>query len=52
MGIAPSDQWWCINGQDMLNALIRCRNGDDPDIVYLEMFINSDITDYPEENND
>jgi hypothetical protein len=52
MGKPPADQWWTINGQDMLDALIRCHNGDDPDIVYLELFVNSDVTDYGEDNDD
>jgi hypothetical protein len=52
MGKPPADQWWTINGQDMLDALIRCHNGDDPDIVYLELFVNSDVTDYGKDNDE
>jgi len=38
----PSDQWWTINGQVMLDALHRCHAGEDPDTMYLELFANSD----------
>ena len=42
----PSEQWWAINGADFMAAMRRCRDGEDPDIVYLEYVANSDTTDY------
>ena len=45
----PSDQWWSINGQVLLDALNRAHNGDDPDVVYLELFANSDTVDVKED---
>lgn len=41
----PSDQWWTINGQVILDALVRAHLGDDPETVYLELFANSEIGD-------
>lgn len=38
--------WWTISGADLLDALRRAHHGADPDIVYAEMYANSDVTDY------
>lgn len=35
--------WWCISGETLLDALRRAHNGDDPDMVYAELYANSDI---------
>lgn len=40
------DHWWCIQGHSLMYALKRVRDGDDPDVVYLELLANSDIEDY------
>ena len=42
----PSGQWWTINGADLMAAMRRCHDGEDPDLVYLEYIANSDTTDY------
>ena len=42
----PAEQWWTINGQDLMDALRRSHDGDDPGVVYLELLVNSDSTDY------
>lgn len=43
----PAEQWWTINGADILEALQRSYSGDLPDVVYLELLANSDGgTDY------
>ena len=42
----PAEQWWTLNGADFMAALRRCRDGEDPDLVYLEYIVNSDCTDY------
>lgn len=41
--------WWVINGDELLAALIRCHGGEDPDLVYLELYANSDVGE-PEED--
>lgn len=38
----PEDQWWVINGAELLAALTRAHDGDDPGIAYLELIANSD----------
>ena len=38
----PSDQWWTINGQALLDALHASHAGTRPDIVYLELIANSE----------
>lgn len=41
----PAEQWWSINGQALLDALNRAHAGDSPDVVYLELWANSDVED-------
>ena len=48
-GRPPVEQWWTINGEDLMNALRRCREGDSPAIVYMELLANSDSEDYDNE---
>jgi hypothetical protein len=48
MARPPEQQWWTINGDDLMTALWRAHEGDDPGVVYLEMFANSDAEDYGE----
>jgi len=38
----PADQWWAINGQVMLDAMHRCHEGEDPELMYLELIANSE----------
>lgn len=38
----PAEQWWTLNGADLMGALQRAHDGDDPDVVYLELLANSD----------
>lgn len=33
--------WWVINGGELLSALKRVANGDDPDLAYVELWANS-----------
>jgi len=35
--------WWTMSGRAFLDALYRVRDGEDPDMVYIEMYTNSDI---------
>lgn len=34
--------WWSISGVAILEALHRVARGDDPDVVYTELYVNSD----------
>lgn len=46
MSRPPAEQWWTINGADLMTALAAAHDGTDPDLVYLELFANGDATDY------
>jgi hypothetical protein len=35
--------WWVISGEALLDGLRRCAKGEDPDLVYAELYANSDI---------
>jgi len=35
--------WWTISGVAILEALRRVDNGEDPDMVYAELYANSQI---------
>lgn len=37
-----ADQWWVINGERLREALRRAHDGDDPDVVFLEFYVNSE----------
>lgn len=45
-GRKPEDQWWTINGESLMAALRLAHDGEDPDLVYLELYTNSDSEDY------
>lgn len=34
--------WWTISGAALLDALGRAHRGEDPDLIYAEMYANSD----------
>lgn len=34
--------WWVIHGSALLDGLRRVADGDDPDVVYAELYANSD----------
>lgn len=38
---APAEQWWVINGAEVLRALRQAQDGGDPERIYLELFANS-----------
>ncbi len=46
----PADEdrlgWWTISGAALLEALRRAHAGEDPDLVYAELYANSE-TDRP-----
>jgi len=35
--------WWAISGEVLLEALRRARAGEDPDVIYTELYANSEI---------
>lgn len=39
--------WWCLSGPSLLEALRRAHGGEDPDLVFTEMYANSDIETEP-----
>ncbi len=45
----PVNDWWVLNGEDLLGAFDRVREGDDPGVVYLELIANSEP---PEDDED
>jgi hypothetical protein len=38
--------WWCISGEALLDMLRRVQAGEDPDLVYAEEYVNSEIEDH------
>lgn len=40
-GRPPREQWWCINGQVIMEMLNRAADGENPDLLYLEAIANS-----------
>lgn len=38
--------WWTISGEDLLAALREAHDGADPDVVYAELYANSDHEHY------
>lgn len=40
--------WWAISGEALLDMLRRAHAGEDPDMVYVEEYANSDREDYSE----
>ena len=35
--------WWTLDGRDLMGMLRRAHEGDDPGVVYLEGWANSDV---------
>lgn len=35
--------WWVIEDEQLLMALRRCANGEDPDMVYTELYANTRV---------
>ena len=40
---APAEQWWVINGAELLAALTRVASGDAPSVAYLELLANAGV---------
>jgi len=50
MAPTPAEQWWAINGQVLMDSLHRCHDGENPEMMYLELIANSGTIDV--EDND
>lgn len=35
--------WWIIHGDEIMEALRQVAQGENPDIVYAELYANADI---------
>jgi hypothetical protein len=35
--------WWSISGDALLEVLRRAHDGEDPDLLYAELYANSEI---------
>ncbi len=40
--------WWTISGEALLEALKAVAEGDDPDVVYAELYANSERKEAPD----
>ena len=38
-----TETWWAISGDDLLSMLRRVAQGEDPDNVLIEAYVNSEI---------
>lgn len=41
--------WWTISGEALLAALHRAQLGEDPDMIYAELYANSTVEDHGDE---
>ena len=35
--------WWVIAGSTLLDALHRAKDGEDPELLYAELYANSEV---------
>lgn len=38
--------WWAISGEDFLAALKRAHAGENPELIYAELYANSEIENF------
>ena len=43
--------WWAISGRAMLELLRRAHHGEDPNMLYIEAYANSDVEKSEGEND-
>jgi hypothetical protein len=43
--------WWSISGETIMEMLHRAHDGEDPDMLYLELTANSETMDYGKEES-
>ena len=44
------DRWWVIHEDELIKALKRCADGEDPEIMILELTANTEPPDSEEGN--
>ena len=44
--------WWHLEGAELLAALHRAHDGDDPGVVYAELYANSDTDEFDDADTD
>jgi hypothetical protein len=37
-----TDSWWSIHGETLMESLRRAHDGEDPDLIYAELYANSE----------
>lgn len=45
----PDLGWWVISGEELLAALHRVHEGEDPDLAYAELYANSKVERHSDE---
>lgn len=35
--------WWVISGDELIAALQRAHDGEDPELLYVELYANSEV---------
>ena len=35
--------WWSISGDDLFDMLVRASRGEDPEMIYMEAYANSEV---------
>jgi len=48
----PVSVWWSISEAAILEALRRVEAGESADMVYISLYLDSDIEDVPSEGED
>jgi hypothetical protein len=43
--------WWCISGEDLLDMLRRAAAGEEADLLYAELYANSEVTELPDQGS-
>jgi hypothetical protein len=44
----PSEQWWVLNGQTLLDALRAVADGEDPNLIYMDLLLDADPRQLPD----
>jgi len=47
---AESDSWWVISASDLRSALARARDGEDVDLIEVELYANSETTQFGDDD--
>ena len=44
-GVCERPVWWMMRSEVLMGMLSRCYAGEDPELVYLEEYANSEVED-------